>query len=34
MSLLSALLIAALGSLLPIRRALKVKPAVVLKGAQ
>jgi putative ABC transport system permease protein len=33
-SLLSALGIAALGSLLPIRRALAVKPAVVLKGGQ
>lgn len=32
-SITSALLIAALGSLLPIRRALKVKPALVLKGA-
>ncbi len=32
-SLINALLIAALGSLLPIRRALKVKPALVLKGA-
>lgn len=31
-SLINALLIAALGSLLPIRRALKVKPALVLKG--
>lgn len=33
-SLLSALLIAVLGSLLPIRRALRIKPAIVLKGAQ
>jgi putative ABC transport system permease protein len=33
-ALLSALIIAALGSLLPIRRALRVKPAVVLKGVQ
>jgi putative ABC transport system permease protein len=30
----SALLISVLGSLAPIRRALKVKPAVVLKGAE
>ncbi len=33
-ALVSALLIAALGSLLPIRRALRVKPAVVLKEAR
>ena len=32
-SIINALLIAALGSLFPIRRALKVKPALVLKGA-
>ena len=32
-ALLSALLIAVLGSLLPIKRALKIKPAIVLKGA-
>ncbi|MDP2167757.1 MAG: ABC transporter permease [Thermodesulfovibrionales bacterium] len=33
-SVAMALLIAAIGSLLPIRRALKIKPAVILKGAR
>ncbi|NIM04381.1 MAG: FtsX-like permease family protein, partial [Armatimonadetes bacterium] len=33
-AILSALLISVLGSILPIRRALRVKPAIVLKGAE
>lgn len=34
LSLLSALVISAFGSVMPIRRALRVKPALVLKGAR